>query len=549
MQRVSRYDKEGAEAIFDEITRKASGVFLWVVLVVRSLVAGLRHGDNLTQLRARLGSLPADLERLFDIILDRIQPEFRVESSKIFQIHRASNDQLDAVELYRMLLYQDYESLISMGIEPDTESRSPDVEEMLEIIEEQMSLKLSSRCQGLLEICASNSDPTTYSLSPGLGLGLTDAFTTSRRLRVEYLHRTARDFVEQPDRWLRVTQHTIGIGFDPHAARLLGYVAGAKSTRFSDVPRDGHRILEDIRKLPLSASPETVALMDELDRVLTYRWNEQEGHLHWSCYGSDRNRWQPFESPEHMWPIWGADIVSPAAVQHRLVWFAEAKVGRPGEARSSETASLTTPRLPFLAYAVSLHLWAASSHLPMPDLDLLSLLLGRGYDPNVEFHDVPIWMHVINHVHSLEYAEYVSPGHLLAWAHVFEVMLQAGADPHASCISDPVVVAQTVGYSNDPQDVPPAIIKHFDPTLCEHFTSQHTIDVVVASVFDANDIDTVQLKTTLEAARRKKDPNAKPPEINTPPAPDISTHAKRKSRDADDLVIRKRQRASLAWIE
>ena len=56
-----------------------------------------------------------------------------------------------------------------------------------------------------------------------------------------------------------------------------------------------------------------------------------------------------------------------------------------------------------------------------------------------------------------------------------------------------------------------------DPALGEHFTSQHTIDVVIASVFDANHIDSAQLKTTLEAARRNKDPDAKPPKIHTTP--------------------------------
>lgn len=54
-----------AAKLISGITTKASGVFLWVVLVVRSLLSGLASGDRISDLEAGLDSLPSDLESLF----------------------------------------------------------------------------------------------------------------------------------------------------------------------------------------------------------------------------------------------------------------------------------------------------------------------------------------------------------------------------------------------------------------------------------------------------------------------------------------------------
>ncbi|KAF2029051.1 hypothetical protein EK21DRAFT_113275 [Setomelanomma holmii] len=48
-----------------EIVEKSNGVFLWVFLVVRSLLEGLRNRDRLSQLRARLRHFPSDLDQFF----------------------------------------------------------------------------------------------------------------------------------------------------------------------------------------------------------------------------------------------------------------------------------------------------------------------------------------------------------------------------------------------------------------------------------------------------------------------------------------------------
>jgi len=53
------------QAMKDQILEKTQGVFLWVSLVLRSLLRGLREGDQLLTLQTKIDELPDDLEKLF----------------------------------------------------------------------------------------------------------------------------------------------------------------------------------------------------------------------------------------------------------------------------------------------------------------------------------------------------------------------------------------------------------------------------------------------------------------------------------------------------
>ncbi|KAL2669999.1 hypothetical protein Neosp_014878 [[Neocosmospora] mangrovei] len=58
-------DSGDIENMINEIVRASDGVFLWVVLVSKSLCRGLQNGDSRKELFQRLASLPRDLEGLY----------------------------------------------------------------------------------------------------------------------------------------------------------------------------------------------------------------------------------------------------------------------------------------------------------------------------------------------------------------------------------------------------------------------------------------------------------------------------------------------------
>lgn len=58
-----------ANQLVGNIVSKASGVCLWVKLVIDSLLAGISYGDRIEDLQRRLDFLPSDLETLYDRML------------------------------------------------------------------------------------------------------------------------------------------------------------------------------------------------------------------------------------------------------------------------------------------------------------------------------------------------------------------------------------------------------------------------------------------------------------------------------------------------
>lgn len=96
---LEKRQPQEAKQLIAEVTGKASGVFLWVRLVVMSLLEGLRDGDNITDLQDRLDLLPLELEDLFFKILDRLNPSYFEQASKLFQLVQASKEPLSLLNL------------------------------------------------------------------------------------------------------------------------------------------------------------------------------------------------------------------------------------------------------------------------------------------------------------------------------------------------------------------------------------------------------------------------------------------------------------------
>jgi hypothetical protein len=71
---------EQAAELVHEIVTKASGVFLWVILVVRSLQTGLQNSDDLNDLKQRLEELPPELEALYKHMFARMDRLYRQQA-------------------------------------------------------------------------------------------------------------------------------------------------------------------------------------------------------------------------------------------------------------------------------------------------------------------------------------------------------------------------------------------------------------------------------------------------------------------------------------
>lgn len=76
----------GRDVLVKGVIEKAGGVFLWVSLATASLVRTYREGGTPEALEKEFESLPSELEKLFQRLLDMIPPAQHQEASKLLQI-------------------------------------------------------------------------------------------------------------------------------------------------------------------------------------------------------------------------------------------------------------------------------------------------------------------------------------------------------------------------------------------------------------------------------------------------------------------------------
>jgi hypothetical protein len=236
MKRLERVNPDGASSLVRNIVTKANGVFLWVNIATKSLLAGLRNWDDISDLQRRLDELPSDLNALYSHMLDRIEPLYFLQASKIFQIFDAAA----AMKLRPTILELDlavnanYSAATAPTAEPPTDSE-------LEYRCQRMAAHLKSRCEGLLEAHDAfdrywesvPDDEEQTNVGSRYGKGHKPQDDQEKRLRtswkVSYLHRTVKDFLNTPsvrDRLEAASNNEASsdLRFDPHFSLLMSYV-------------------------------------------------------------------------------------------------------------------------------------------------------------------------------------------------------------------------------------------------------------------------------------------------------------------------------------
>ena len=180
-KRLREREPDFAKTLLEEIVAKSAGVFLWVRLVVTTLLSGLSNNDRISDLKRRLDNLPPDLEEVYARILKYLDPfyyEYACQYFKLMMVYPGAPEALlisfadedwdRAVELpVRLLRHTERESRI-----------------------ETLQRRLNSRCKGILEIGANN--------------------------RVNFLHRTTRDYIANAEAAKQIDKTLLKSKFDPY---------------------------------------------------------------------------------------------------------------------------------------------------------------------------------------------------------------------------------------------------------------------------------------------------------------------------------------------
>ncbi|KAI1459734.1 hypothetical protein F4805DRAFT_420067 [Annulohypoxylon moriforme] len=198
-------DNVGYEKLASEVVQRAQGVFLWVFLVVRSLLEGACYADSIEQMQNRLEDFPKDLEDFFKHMLNDVPPPYRSQSPRTFKIASTALGPLPLV------IYGFVEDIYKQpNFALDTEvSRFPE-NELLQRID-RLPRQLDAQCKGLLEVVRISHAKSLY-----------------HTYEVDFLHRTVRDFLKESEEVRELFQQDAADGFNPSLTLCHAYLINLK---------------------------------------------------------------------------------------------------------------------------------------------------------------------------------------------------------------------------------------------------------------------------------------------------------------------------------
>lgn len=208
IRQQSRYLRSGGgvKDLIEAIIDKASGVFLWVRLVVQELLRGFRDGETIRTLREKVDSMPPDLDGFFRRMINSIDPPYRQEGSAflqtaLFSLRNPREDCPRGLLEFTFLEYKDPEFVAKPGYHFNDLDFND-----LDAFEYRIDLgkrRLNSRCMGLLEPVEGSENFSAYGSN---GERTHQLLSTD----VSFLHRSLMEFLYKPDSQILLEQLTNG---------------------------------------------------------------------------------------------------------------------------------------------------------------------------------------------------------------------------------------------------------------------------------------------------------------------------------------------------
>lgn len=429
MRQLASQFPQDADALVLEIVEAAQGVFLWVQLVVRSLLEGLQNHDEISVLTERLHELPTDLEELFRYMLQRVPGRYKEGMSKMFQILRTNTEIRSYLEeqgsgptrVQPLRASGLHFALLDEQIVLQAATGQYTVEEAsIEITS--IEFRMKSHCAGLIELGTTDDERV-----PRLRNGVTrevlpiDAAHNWEDPKVQFIHRSITEYLWKEDVWNIICAQTDHLAFHPLVATLRSVVMQAKKcpyeyqfkeTRAGNVePWDlMGAALELAYQLEQGQGTAQMDLLDALETTLTTRC----GPDWWNTYSEDLDK-----------SAWHDNFFA-FTVRYGLWRYVQARL----QTRGRE--SMQKRGRPLLDYACrpepKLDVWLRGTNVK-----IVEALLQNGADPNLKFNGFTPWQNVWFTAWNKVPLSRLLP--------VLEVLLAYGADPNAY-IEDNVILSK-----------------------------------------------------------------------------------------------------------
>lgn len=185
----------------------------------------------------RLESIPPDLEHLYDHMLSAIDPVYKEEGSKIFQLIRKGRTDMEAI--YWALSADLQSTLVKPLPTPDLYRPAPRHDGFENILEE-MEIILQTRCRGLLEVLILREDGRKNQ-EMNLKFKWKQGF-------LFYIHASVADYLYRPEIWGDIIRHTRYKSrlWNPEMAQIMSSVLCLKSLKCFEI-QESRQTLKYIR--------------------------------------------------------------------------------------------------------------------------------------------------------------------------------------------------------------------------------------------------------------------------------------------------------------
>lgn len=489
MRDLSREEPVHSSELIEAIVSKASGVFLWVVIVVRNLLNGLRNRDDISDLRKRLLILPAELETLYTHMLGQVDQFYQERASRTFQIFRVlsgmRSEGLMSSLFIDIAITSTPETTISAVVEPISS-------EEIQKRHDHLDWHLKSHCAGLIEV---PDVPVNFRCArPYHG------YVREAPGRVSYLHRTVQDFVESGPVQTWLARHTDGTEFEPNISILMSLIVKIKEVLSCQVFPEQllHMVLGNLQLVMLLAkaaedggrlkkSMEYIELLDEADRMGTLCTQKSWTNASWTDIYKNRG--------QH-----GGGFLA-EAVSYGLRTYVSTKL-------EEDNTPLLQSKLNslLLTHAVIQPNGNGCKLESRVSLDMIRLLIRLGAKPNQVWKGQTAWQRILTYVHGYCFGGDPSQmsSYLHDWIEIFRILLLSGSSSSTTCATN-------------------------HRTSNGIFSTSHTVLDVIDDVFGINmPKQTLELKQLLED-RRQSDSHRNRPNtsLGSPVTHTLSTKRKK----------------------
>ncbi len=394
-------EQEMGNIFATKILEKASGVFVWVKLVVDEICYGLMEGDSARELHEKVASVPGNLEDLYISYLLKVRPQHREESRTLIAVVLQVQGPVTLLDLAMISA-----PLGSLQQEGDATVQDRELRELCY----NMKRRLASRCGGLIETQESQSQVE------GLGQSSDERFHAYHRLGnlgVQIVHQTAKELLRKPGIWETVGLPRNGVNINSTLLKicLQHYQRGLPTVdRIVRMKTWGlEKALEYVKDMEETDWEVSTNIVDQLSKALDEDTVLQNFLSTTNVYSSIYLRELSF---------------SCCVVSADLIMYMSSKIAH-------GTLDLSSPRGPeYLKATLSPYGRPAFASISLP---MIRLLLGNGAKPNDEIFlpGLSAWQILLMRP-SLGSNPFLSNkeafSHWLTLCHLF---LDHGADPRA----------------------------------------------------------------------------------------------------------------------